>query len=126
MSDQPGRQFSIGLHATTQISASVNKQIGRPLAASTQVLPGVRVKGLRARLSRRKAWFIDILIRSVKQWSRCGAVAQHYRKVDRDGDRYTETVTMRDTDEIVHHCDEPLSKHKGHGSDRSKVGSPAP
>jgi hypothetical protein len=29
-------------------------------------------------------------------------------------------VTIRDTGEVVHHCDEPLSEHRGHGSDKPK------
>jgi hypothetical protein len=52
--------------------------------------------------------------------SRDGALAYHRRVMDRDADRYIETVTMRETGEVVHHCDEPLSKHQGHGSARQR------
>lgn len=40
--------------------------------------------------------------------------------VDRDNDRYLETVTDPETGEVVHHCDEPLSKHTGHGDAKPK------
>jgi hypothetical protein len=39
------------------------------------------------------------------------------RSLDRDGDRYTEKVTLEATMEIIHETDERLSNHKGHGSD---------
>ncbi len=38
------------------------------------------------------------------------------RTIDRDRNRYTETVTDPDTGEVVHKCDEELKKHIGHGS----------
>jgi hypothetical protein len=56
----------------------------------------------------------------VAQVSRGGALAYHTRLMDRDADRYIETVTMRETGEAIHHCDEPLSKHQGHGSARRR------
>ncbi|MFZ2149162.1 MAG: hypothetical protein WAV28_18275 [Sedimentisphaerales bacterium] len=41
-------------------------------------------------------------------------------RVDRDNNRYTETVIDRETREIIHHCDEPLSKHRGHDTAKGK------
>jgi hypothetical protein len=38
------------------------------------------------------------------------------RLIDREGDRYREVVTNPETGEVIHSCDEPLSKHKSHGS----------
>lgn len=72
----------------------------------------------RAGLSRRKGWFKRSFTRLVPQLSRGGALAYHARVMDRDGDRYVETVTMRETGEVIHHCDELLSEHIGHGSSR--------
>jgi len=41
-------------------------------------------------------------------------------RIDRRGDRYTEHVYDSKTGETIHHCDEPLSEHKGHGSARKR------
>ena len=48
-----------------------------------------------------------------------GRLAQHDRIIDREADRYIERVTAIDTGELVHECDEPLSQHRGHGSDET-------
>lgn len=42
------------------------------------------------------------------------------RVIDRENDRYLETITDPQTGVIIHHCDEPLSKHIGHGSAKNK------
>lgn len=54
----------------------------------------------------------------VAQRSRGGALAQREMTIDKARDRYTETVTMLDTGEVIKHCDEPLRQHTEHGSDR--------
>ncbi len=46
----------------------------------------------------------------------------HQRVIDRDNDRYTERVVDYETGEVIHECDEPLSVHTGHGSNRTKPG----
>ena len=43
------------------------------------------------------------------------------RIIDRENDIYLEHVQDYETGEIIHHKDEPLSQHKGHGS--AKVGA---
>jgi hypothetical protein len=88
------------------------------LQATCVSLVSLDLEGRRAGMSRKKGWFKRIRSAMVHQWNRGGAIAQHEREFDRTGDRYRETVTMRDTGEVVHHCDEPLSTHRGHGSDR--------
>jgi DNA-directed RNA polymerase subunit RPC12/RpoP len=40
--------------------------------------------------------------------------------VDRENDKYKEIVTDPATGDVVHHCEEPLSQHQGHGSARKK------
>ena len=40
--------------------------------------------------------------------------------VDRESDRYIERVVDPDTGKIVHVCEEPLSKHQGHGTAKKK------
>ncbi len=42
------------------------------------------------------------------------------RIVDKNNDKYIEKVVDPETDEVVHHCEEPLSQHFGHGSAKFK------
>lgn len=42
------------------------------------------------------------------------------RLIDRDNDLYKEIVIDPVTGDVVHKCEEPLSKHFGHGSDKTK------
>ena len=35
--------------------------------------------------------------------------------VDKRQDQYREVVSDPDTGEVIHQCEEPLSKHRGHG-----------
>lgn len=42
------------------------------------------------------------------------------RIIDRDNDRYKETVVDPGTGEVVHQNEEPLSEHYGHGSDKAR------
>ncbi len=90
------------------------------LTEEIEIYDGLRAKGLHAGMSRTKGWFIDSLSRWVPQTNRDNATAHHERVLDRDGDRYTEKVTMRDSGEIIHNTDERLSEHRGHGSDKPK------
>lgn len=43
------------------------------------------------------------------------------RIIDRDNDRYEEVVSDPETGKIIHRCDEPLSKHRGHGLAKVKI-----
>ncbi len=38
------------------------------------------------------------------------------RVIDKDKDLYTETIVDPETGKVIHHCSEPLSQHRGHGS----------
>ena len=40
--------------------------------------------------------------------------------LDYEKDEYEELITDKETGEVIHHCKEPLSKHKGHGSAKKK------
>ena len=40
------------------------------------------------------------------------------RVIDRQNDRYFEKITDPETGQVVHHCDEPLTQHFGHGTAR--------
>ena len=44
------------------------------------------------------------------------------RTIDKDNDLYKETVIDPETNEVVHHCEESLSVHQGHGSEKSNTG----
>lgn len=44
------------------------------------------------------------------------------RVIDRDNDRYFEKITDYDSGEVIHHCEEPLSRHQGHGNAKPKKG----
>lgn len=57
--------------------------------------------------------------KSVPDHSRSrGKLVHREMIVDRENDRYFERVTDYESGEIVHECDEPLSKHLGHGADK--------
>lgn len=40
--------------------------------------------------------------------------------IDRANDHYLERVTDYETGEVIHHCEESLSRHQGHGSAKPK------
>jgi len=42
-------------------------------------------------------------------------------RIDRRNDQYTEHVVDHQTNETIHHCDEPLSAHRGHGTEKGKT-----
>ena len=42
------------------------------------------------------------------------------RVIDKINDQYKEVVINPKTDEVIHHSEEPLSEHYGHGSDKPK------
>ena len=42
------------------------------------------------------------------------------RVIDHESDSYKEVVTDPETGNVVHHCEEPLSQHRGHGSAKRK------
>lgn len=45
-----------------------------------------------------------------------GKWMQKERVIDRDKDQYKETVVDPQTGQVIHHNEEPLSEHFGHGS----------
>lgn len=52
-----------------------------------------------------------------------GRWMEKVRIIDKYENRYFESVVDPDTGEIIHQCEELLSDHRGHGSDRPKKGS---
>ena len=60
-------------------------------------------------------------VRSGASYYRKGEVWHHLmRNIDHVNNRYTETVTVLKTGELVRKVDEPLSEHTGRGSARDR------
>ena len=76
----------------------------------------VRVKAVHSGKGRPfyEALYADDLHRKSGKWM--------YREmvVDRRANRYQERVIDRDTGVVVHACDEPLTRHQGHGTARRR------
>ena len=84
----------------------------RTVATETKVEPSLGYKGRRA--GKGKPFIIGKL---GADWSvRLRRFVHLERIVDRANDRYKELVTDLKTNEVIHHCEEPLSQHRNHGS----------
>ena len=87
----------------------------KEISASVSFRAGVR--GAAYRVSKSK-WFAKF--RSEPSFHRrLGIWAQRLMSLNKRSDSYSETVTNPETGEVIHHCSEPLSEHKGHGSART-------
>lgn len=93
-------------------------KIEQPHAAS------VKATGFKSGLSRTKGWFQKVFVGYTPQFSRGGALALVERVAKRVnfGNWYSEKVTMKDTGEIIHQCEEPWDQHQGHGSAKKRSG----
>ncbi len=85
--------------------------------ATDEILTGEVVR-IRTGKGAKRRWSIKIYQYANSQVNREGRISICDRCIDHDNDLYTETVVMRDTGEIIHHIREPLSRHRGHGSDK--------
>lgn len=80
------------------------------------VRDGLEVKAKRA--GEKKPYVED---RGIPSYShKLDKVVHHQRLIDRDKGIYRETVTDYETGAVIHHCEEPLCQHQGHGSAKSK------
>ncbi len=52
--------------------------------------------------------------------SSLGHWVSYYRKIDRNKDLYVERVVDEETGNVLRDCEEPLSKHTGRGSTKTK------
>jgi DNA-directed RNA polymerase subunit RPC12/RpoP len=50
-----------------------------------------------------------------------GKLVRVHRTIDKDNDRYIERVVDMQTEEVLHECDEPLSRHTNHGTAKKKT-----
>jgi hypothetical protein len=86
------------------------------IAATAKARPGL---GLKLWIPERASWAAKCFFgyewfQSARKWV--------YKEwiINRRDDHYREVVTDPETGEVLHHCDEPLSEHRGHGSAKSK------
>jgi hypothetical protein len=70
-------------------------------------------------MSKGKGWRTRGRLAFNQQRDRGGALVRHERYLTR-GARYVEKVTLCETGKIIHHCDERLSEHRSHGSDKRR------
>lgn len=71
----------------------------------------VKNKNFPSKKNPRREFFVgDELRKSDGKWMK------KERNIDKDNNKYKEIVTDPETGEVVHHCEEPLKKHTGHGS----------
>lgn len=56
----------------------------------------------------------DDLFKKINKWMKLERV------IDRENDKYRETISDPETGQLIHRCEEPLSQHKGHGSAKKR------
>jgi len=81
---------------------------------------GTIVKGKiwRSGMSKAKGLLAIVQLAFRSQRNRNGLLVRHERLIDRRANRYFEQVSAYDSGEVIHHCDEPLTEHRGHGTAR--------
>jgi hypothetical protein len=92
----------------------------RVISTETVQLVGLEAARDRPGLNKRKRRIASVVMKWVPQWRFAGRLGFWHRAILRTQDWYEETVTLRDTGEVVHHCAEPLRQHRGHGSAMGK------
>jgi hypothetical protein len=67
---------------------------------------------------RKRGWFLRSFVGTEPQRDNPGKFAFKVWVMKRVGfgNWYSETVKDEETDELLHHCEEPLDQHTGHGS----------
>lgn len=90
------RAFSETIECTAEIHSSFSYQV-RDAGKSRPVIEGLGG---------------DSFYRKLKRWMRLERV------IDRRNDHYKEVVTDPQSGDEIHRCEEPLSRHKGHGDDK--------
>ena len=81
-----------------------------------QVLDGWEMKGKRP--GKKKPFFEDM---AKPEYSHSqNKLVKKERLIDRDNNKYYEKISDYQTGETIHHCEEPLLDHFGHGSAKFK------
>ena len=96
---------------------SLRRSVTLHISDRVPVYESLRGKTRRPALPSKKKTRVDFIERDVKRKSD-GKRLRHSRHIGRDEDRYVETLVDPQSGEILHHCEEPLSQHRGHGSDK--------
>lgn len=91
---------------------SMKRHVEVMFSATVKARVGMRAKGKAPGV---KKPIVEILAEpSLKNST--GEEVFHERTIDRRQNRYIEKVTLKETGEVLHECDENLSDHIGHGS----------
>lgn len=88
-----GRLFEVGLTSTVGVKSTLGAKAYE--------------RGSREPFLEHKSG--DSFFRKAAKW------VTRVMRIDHRGDRYTEHVYDPKSGETIHHCDEPLSEHRGHG-----------
>jgi hypothetical protein len=92
------RDFAVGLSAEVEVKSTLGAKAYEPGRRK----PFLEHRGGDSFFHRAAKWVIRIM------------------RIDRRGNRYTEHVYDPKTGETIHHCDEPLSEHQGHGAAKER------
>ncbi len=108
------------IHDPCPHCGSIKKRIGIAAEENVEVHDSIRIREKDPTLPskkkvRKEHWYGD------DYSEKYGKFMDKKRVIDKRQDKYEETVTDPDTGKIVHHCEEPLSKHTGHGSAKKKT-----
>jgi hypothetical protein len=70
----------------------------------------------------KRGWFLRFRTGAFPQRGHPGkfAIVESVMKRVGFGNWYSETVKDEETDELLHHCEEPLDQHTGHGSAKNR------
>ncbi|OGN86981.1 MAG: hypothetical protein A2158_02275 [Chloroflexi bacterium RBG_13_46_14] len=85
-------------------------------------MPGIKLKG-KMKETDQKRPTIEFegghdLYRESGKWNK------KKRLIDRKEDKYEEIITDSQTGEVIHHCEEKLTEHQGHGSAKTAKRKP--
>ena len=110
------RGDSSELRAPCHNCGSIKRIYHASISESVIARDGIGCKAKRA--GERKPYIEDL---SVPDYSRNLAKVVHRdRIIDRDNDQYFEKITDYESGQVIHHCEEPLSQHRGHGAAKLK------
>jgi hypothetical protein len=92
------------------------------VAITTRQRVSLAGEARKAGKGRKRGWFHTFLVGTVPQRGHPGkfAIIAQFKKRFGFGNWYSETVKDEETDELLHHCEEPFNEHTGHGSAKNR------
>jgi hypothetical protein len=99
---------------------STKRVINASIHAEIKVYDSLRGQAKSPNYTGKKKMRWDSFVGWVKSHS-LGKMVKKSRTIDKDKNLYQETIIDPDIKEVIHHCEEPLDKHIGHGSAKSKM-----